>query len=247
MKRVVFIIRDGLDAKFICSKMRYASHEYEISYILESGKKARQKKIRRMLRKKKLFSAVMNMAALVLYDKVMQQRMKKIGGDYKYPANERYYRIVDVNDEDCLEICDNIRPDLILIYGTGILTHKTMQLLGEDIFNIHSSILPYYRNVHSDFWAYMNEDFDKIGITIFKLNEGIDTGYIADQITSKLGETAKLHEYKMKNLENIVILVDRFIENYFNGEVILKKQDDSINSVSQTPGTLDIIKFFGRK
>lgn len=247
MRRIVFIIRDGFDAEFMCSNLRLDSSKYEVIFILESGKKARQKKIKRMLNKSNFFAACMNMVALLLYDRVMMQNMKKILGNYKYPSGKKYFHIVDVNDEECLNICGKIKPELIMIYGTGILTSQTIENLGVDIFNIHSSILPYYRNVHSDFWAYMEGKFDKIGITIFKLSEGIDTGYIADQIVSVISGTAKLYEYKVKNLENIIVLVDRFIDNYFHEGISLKAQDDSVSSISRTPKTKDIISFFKKK
>ena len=248
MKNVVFIIRDGFDAKYIYSRIINLKKKYNITYILESGKKARKKKFVRMFKSRiNVFHTFFNMCALVIFDKIMLKGMKKICISEECPSINESYHIEDVNDQECINICNGISPDLIIIYGTGILTAKTINCLTADIYNIHSSVLPYYRNVHSDFWAYMNEEYDKIGITIFKLNTGIDTGSIAKQMVCDMPANSKLFEYKAQNLKNIVDVIPIFLDEYFNNRITLQDQDSNSGSTSYTPGTKDIIKLLKRE
>lgn len=242
MKSVCFIIRDGYDAKYIISELN-KKNNVKYSYIIEKGGMARKRKVKRMIHKSNLFGAFINIYILLIYDNMMQKRMKMICGHPKYPQNCEYIYVDDVNDDRCRKVIRNICPDLILIYGTGILKGKTIENFGDNIYNIHSSILPYYRNVHSDFWAYMDGRKDLIGVTIFKLDSGIDMGKIACQWKCNLPECAKLYEYKAQNLKNIPQIVEGFLCKYFEGEIVLKPQNPLEGSKVDTPGTKVLIKF----
>lgn len=248
MKKIMFVIRDGFDARLICSKLNYDRSRYKVFYVIESGAAARRKKARRMFQKRKNPGAVfLDMCCLYFYDKIMLAKMKKLCGKQSYPAGEAYPMISDVNEKKSLEICHAISPDIIMIYGSGILSARTIRSFGSPIYNIHSSILPYYRNVHSDFWAYMNEDYDKIGITIFQLERGIDTGNIAVQMPCGLSKEAGLAEHKVRNLYHIVEIVPRFWDDYFENRVSLAVQDESASSVSRTPGASDFMRFLRKR
>ena len=243
MKKIIFIFRDGFDAEYICNKISVLKEQYEIVFILESGKKARKKKISRMIKSgPNIFQVFLNMCALVLYDKIMLKAMSRICKKENDFRQIRTYYVDDVNDAECISLCNQISPDLIVIYGTAILSSDTIKSMKVDIYNVHSSILPYYRNVHSDFWAYMNEEYDKIGITIFKVNAGIDTGSIAKQMRCNLPINSKLYEYKVENLKNIVKLVPLFLDDYFHDKIMLQEQKRDSGSSSYTPKTKDLIR-----
>lgn len=244
MKKVVIILRDGFDADFICNGIAELKNIYEITIIYETGRVAVKKKIRRMLKNgNNILFTIINMCALVIYDRIMVSAMIKKCNAKKQLKVVPAYRIDDVNEEQCINICNVLQPDLVLIYGTGILKRNTIKRIGVDIYNIHSSILPYYRNVHSDFWAYTNKDYKNIGITVFKLDEGIDTGKIAKQVVCDILCDSKLYEYKVENLKNIVGIIPIFIKDYFNEKINLIEQDTREGFVSNTPKTKDIIRF----
>jgi methionyl-tRNA formyltransferase len=44
--------------------------------------------------------------------------------------------------------------------------------------NAHPGILPFYRGVDCAKWAFINNEFNKVGVTVHWVNEGIDTGNI---------------------------------------------------------------------
>ncbi len=248
MKKIMFVIRDGFDAKFICTKLNYDKKKYQVFYVIESGTAARRKKARRMIQKRKNICAVfLDLCCLYLYDKIMLGKMKKLCGKQEYPAGMSHEKILDVNEKKCLDICRRISPDIVMIYGSGILNSRTIRSFGGEIYNIHSSMLPYYRNVHSDFWAYMNDDYDKIGITIFKLARGIDTGSIAMQMPCGLSKEAGLAEHKVRNLNHITELVPRFWDDYFENRVSLAVQDEREGSAATTPGISDFIRFIRKR
>jgi len=201
MKKILFVIRDGYDANYILSELAPRLTMYEVLYVLESGKKAKRAKFMRMIKRDGFISFV-NMAALVVYDKIMMRGIIKQLSKPKKPQDLNYKYIDDVNELEMIRIYQEFSPELILVYGSSILKKSTIISLDVDIFNIHSSILPYYRNVHSDFWAFKARDYSKIGITIFKLDAGIDSGDIALQYVAS--PQASLPDYKAENLRRII-------------------------------------------
>lgn len=244
MKKVCFIIRDGYDARVIISKLQERNIDAELTYIIESGSVPRHRKLNRMIRNQGLFASIINIFALLVYNHVMLKQMRTICGYKEYPKECEYSYINDVNDDACISVIQKKGPDMILTYGTGILKSDTIKKLGKNIYNIHSSILPYYRNVHSDFWAYMDNRKDLIGVTIFKLDAGIDTGDIALQRSCKLEGMHRLYEYKAENLKNIPDMVNEFLQKFFCGEIYPMPQEQAIATIAKTPEFSDIIRFF---
>lgn len=243
MKKIVLIIRKGFDAEYILSNVRL--EHYEVSVIVEKGNKAKKKKLKRFFNNINaitFFTRVFDLIVLFIYDYVMTKRMDKILGNNSQQQSllPVIYAVDDVNDEKCIEKVNAIHPDLILIYGTAILRKDTIEKLNTAIYNIHSSILPFYRNVHSDFWAFKANDYEHIGITIFKLTAGIDSGDIAMQVICPLPKGSKLEQYKAGNLKVICELIPRFVDRFFKEGFVLIKQDDSVSCYSNTPSAKDI-------
>ena len=59
------------------------------------------------------------------------------------------------------------------------------KFVSKELFNIHFSLLPKYRGCHTNFYQiYNGEKFS--GITLHKIDQGIDTGDIVDQLKFKI-------------------------------------------------------------
>jgi methionyl-tRNA formyltransferase len=41
---------------------------------------------------------------------------------------------------------------------------------------MHPGVCPEYRNAHGCFWALVRGDFEKVGMTLLQVDEGVDTG-----------------------------------------------------------------------
>ena len=66
-------------------------------------------------------------------------------------------------------------------YGTSIYSRETLERVGSAIINIHDGILPTFRNVHTDFWAFFCEARLPFGVTLFEIDERIDAGTVVRQ------------------------------------------------------------------
>jgi phosphoribosylglycinamide formyltransferase 1 len=69
-------------------------------------------------------------------------------------------------------------PDVVLVFGTGILRDPLLSEFAGRIINIHLGVSPYYRGAGTNFWPLVNRQPEYVGATIHYLDEGIDTGPI---------------------------------------------------------------------
>jgi folate-dependent phosphoribosylglycinamide formyltransferase PurN len=70
------------------------------------------------------------------------------------------------------------RPDVVLVFGTGILREPFLTAFEGRIINIHLGLSPYYRGAGTNFWPLVNRQPEYVGATIHYLDAGIDTGPI---------------------------------------------------------------------
>ncbi len=86
------------------------------------------------------------------------------------------------------------QPQLVVTVAYGKLI--PVELLHGPRFgwlNVHFSLLPKYRGAAPVQWAIWNGE-EETGITIFKLDKGMDTGPIYLKVASPLGETETTHQ-----------------------------------------------------
>ena len=87
--------------------------------------------------------------------------------------------VVDFNGSDCLELLTELSPDIIVLAGAPILKARVLSTAKMAVLNAHPGLLPTYRGVDVIAWAVLNGD--PIGVTLHKVDPGIDTGAIVLQ------------------------------------------------------------------
>ena len=71
-----------------------------------------------------------------------------------------------------------LRPDVVLVFGTGLLREPLLSTFAGRIINLHLGLSPYYRGAGTNFWPLVNREPEYVGATIHYLDSGIDTGAI---------------------------------------------------------------------
>lgn len=125
---------------------------------------------------------------------------------------------------------DNIRslkPDLIVVIAYGkIIPQTILDIPQYGCVNVHASLLPKYRGASCLAAPILNGD-EESGVTIMKMDAGMDTGDIIKQAGIKLSakETlSSLHD-RLSAL-GAEILADT-LKEYINGTINPQKQDES--------------------
>ncbi len=85
----------------------------------------------------------------------------------------------NVNDDAVIELLRSLNPDVIITVAFGkLLKKRVLELPRFGCFNVHASLLPKYRGAAPIQRALMNGE-KVTGVTIFKMDEGMDSGPIA--------------------------------------------------------------------
>jgi methionyl-tRNA formyltransferase len=89
-------------------------------------------------------------------------------------------------DEAFLGVLRDLHPDLIAVAAYGqILSQSLLDLPRFGCLNVHTSLLPRYRGAAPIQWAIVNGDAET-GVTIMKMNAGLDTGDILTQAVTPI-------------------------------------------------------------
>ena len=94
------------------------------------------------------------------------------------PAICRSVSTGGLNDPNEVTRMLNTNPDVVAVFGTGILRHEILSQFQGSLLNIHLGLSPYYRGAGTNFWPLVNGEPEFVGATIHYLDAGIDTGPI---------------------------------------------------------------------
>jgi methionyl-tRNA formyltransferase len=108
----------------------------------------------------------------------------------RWPSDVQRIQVDSINQDPCVSWCKKIDPDIMLCFGTSILKGDILNLARQGVLNAHTSILPEYRGTRAEFWQVLNQDFRHAGVTVHRIDCGVDTGdIIAQERAQILGQT----------------------------------------------------------
>lgn len=85
-------------------------------------------------------------------------------------------RCPHINHPDVIRWLDELKPDLVCVFGTSLIRGELLRGGELGIVNLHGGLSPEYRGADCTFWALHNGEPDKVGCTLHYINAGIDTG-----------------------------------------------------------------------
>jgi phosphoribosylglycinamide formyltransferase 1 len=87
-----------------------------------------------------------------------------------------------------------IKPDLIVSYGCSIIKEMLISKYKNKFVNIHLGLSPYYRGSATNFWPFVYNKLQFLGVTFMKIDNGIDTGPILHQFRPQLALKDTVHD-----------------------------------------------------
>lgn len=115
--------------------------------------------------------------------------------------------------EELIDEIEGLQPDLIVsAYYRKIFPARLIDLPRLGIVNIHPSLLPYYRGPVPTAWAIVNNEKD-FGVTIHKVDSGIDTGDILVQASYPIGDEETGFELYLRAMS---LGAELFAQNFNN-------------------------------
>ena len=92
------------------------------------------------------------------------------------------------------------------------------------LFNIHFSLLPKYRGCHTNYLQILNGE-KKSGVTIHKIEKGIDTGKIISKLTFKININDTSYENYFKLMKYSLIIFKKNLDKILNDNYKLTNQN----------------------
>jgi methionyl-tRNA formyltransferase len=91
--------------------------------------------------------------------------------------------VSSVNDAVTRTLIAELRPDVVVVYGTRIIGRETLAAISVPLINFHSGINPKYRGQAGGYWALAMNDAAHAGVTAHLVDAGVDTGEVLYQAT----------------------------------------------------------------
>lgn len=114
-----------------------------------------------------------------------RERLREICVTYQLNCTEApeelVHRVDSVNSDSAIELLQRIRPRVIIINATRILSRRLLSSVPAVFINTHAGITPQFRGVHGGYWALATGQRDQFGVTVHLVDPGIDTGGILAQ------------------------------------------------------------------
>tara|TARA_B100001057_G_C22549674_1_gene832918 strand:- start:47 stop:805 length:759 start_codon:yes stop_codon:yes gene_type:complete len=174
-----------------------------------------------------------------LYSKFFKKSLKSFLISQKIPIikiNE------NINSHKSLKKIKSYNPDLLVsILGNQIFKTNLINLAPKGCINLHTSLLPKYRGLMPTFWVLKNNE-DYTGISVFFVDEGIDSGPIIVQRKVKIikkNQADLIMKTKKIGMECIAEAILLIKDNL----VKLKPNDKNQKSYYSFPKREDVIEF----
>jgi hypothetical protein len=95
-----------------------------------------------------------------------------------------------------------------------LLKESIFSLPATGTFVMHPGICPEYRNAHGCFWALANGELDKVGMTLLRIDKGVDTGPVYGYFSYDYDEVTESHIVISQRVlfDNLEAVARRLIE-----------------------------------
>lgn len=127
-------------------------------------------------------------------------------------------RVQTVNGDACRAALAGARPDVVVINGTRIIGKKTLAAVQARFVNVHVGITPRYRGVHGGYWALAEGDPEHAGVTVYFVDEGIDTGEVIAQARIEPTPEDTFATYPFLQLRAGLPLLEQAVSGILRGE-----------------------------
>ena len=128
-----------------------------------------------------------------------------------------------------------LAPDIVLARCKVLLKENIFSIPAKGTFVMHPGVCPEYRNAHGCFWALARRDLNNVGMTLLKIDRGIDTGPVFGHYSYSFDEARESHiviQHRVV-LENLDALREKFLDIYGGTAIPLRTSGRSSNEWGQ--------------
>ena len=155
---------------------------------------------------------------------------------------------ININSQKAIDEISAYRPDVIVSLASNQIFKKELLAVPElCCLNVHTARLPEYRGLMPVFWA-MASGEKKLGVSVFEMDEGVDTGPIVRQVLLDIHDRSMHEMIRLSKYVGAEILAES-INDLISGKTDRLNNDDSAATRVRFPTREDVKRFkkSGRK
>lgn len=223
--RTLLICHEGalLDAEGLARWLASFSHLVGLVILGETQTRMRRR-IRREI-KRVGFVRFLDVLAFRLYYKLFlaardenwqQEKLEELRRAYPELKDVPVLCTHSPNSPEAENFIREQHPDIMLARCKTLLKESVFTLPAKGTFVMHPGICPEYRNAHGCFWALASGDTERVGMTLLRVDKGVDTGPVYGYYSypfDSLNESHIVIQHRVV-LENLRALEEKFREIY---------------------------------
>lgn len=207
--------RDGL-ARWLASFSNLAG-----VIVLKETAKRKRRRVRREIRRIGWVRMV-DVAAFRIYyriflaardrawDRALLDRLQR-----RFPAAEAEELITtSPNTSQAESFIRGLAPDMVIARCKTLIKESVFTIPKCGTYVMHPGICPRYRNSHGCFWALANDDRENAGMTLLRIDRGVDTGPVYGYYRYRGDDAAESHTVIQHRVvfDNLAAIETKLIE-----------------------------------
>jgi len=131
-----------------------------------------------------------------------------------------------INHPKVSALADRLKPDVIAVFGTGLIRGPLLAVGRLGIINLHGGLSPRYRGSDCTFWALYKGELDQVGCTLHWINAGIDTGNLIAHICPEVTESDDEFSLFWRGVRDSAGIYAECLERLERGEALGQKRGE---------------------
>jgi hypothetical protein len=185
-KNIIILGRQSISTLILYNSL---SLIHDVKYVILENEESKRLFIKRRIKKQGLIRVLDQLLFISFYSKFLKiisrkriLEIIKLNNVLTDPIpDSKIIKVDSINSQKVIEILQRSCQEYVILSGTRILSKNVIHSVKSHILNIHAGITPYYRGVHGAYWAYVNRESHLAGVTLHRVDDGVDTGNIIDQ------------------------------------------------------------------
>lgn len=149
------------------------------------------------------------------------------GNEISFEEISETFCYKSLNLDEAISTIRSRNPDVILVFGTGRICSKVIDLANIACLNLHGGNPECYRGLDSHLWAIYHRDFDNLITTLHYMDEHLDTGDIIFQTQLPLYRNAKMYQLRSINTKICVNLTNLAICALINNITLPRRKQET--------------------
>ena len=119
-----------------------------------------------------------------------------------------------LNQPEALRAMTAIRPDIMIVFGTGKLSTSVINVCPSGAFNIHTGDPEQYRGLDAHMWTIYHRDFDALSVAMQCLAKELDQGDILATKKVIITPGMRLFQLRAASTEIAIALSRQTVTNF---------------------------------